>query len=80
MRYVVDLHLSIDENKTLQANEFHCSEENLVPKIHAWFHKIKMETGYRETIIEKVVINDKFDIAESVREYKVVIDDSWIPF
>jgi hypothetical protein len=80
MRYVVDLHLSIDENKTLQANEFYCSEGDLVPKIHSWIHKIKMETGYRETIIEKVLVNGEYDLVESVRNYRVVIDDSWIPF
>ncbi|NMH67302.1 hypothetical protein HF072_00595 [Bacillus sp. RO3] len=80
MRYVVNLYYSIDGNKTLQTNEFHCRKGDLVLKIHSWIRKIKMETGYRETSIEKVIVNEEYDIAETVRNYKVVIDDSWIPF
>ena len=80
MRYVIHLYLSIDGNKTLRAKEFYCGKGILVSKVHSWIREIKMETGYRDTIIERVLVNGEFDIAESVRKYKVKTDDSWIPF
>ena len=80
MRYLINLDLSIDGNRTSQANEFYCTKGGLVSKVHSWIREIKMETGYRVIIIERVLVNDEFDISESVRKFKVETDDSWIPF
>ena len=80
MRFVVNLHLDIDGNRTLINNEFFCDKKMLLPKIHSWLRDIKMETGYRKTIIEKVLVNSEHDIAEEVSKYKQPVKNEWLPF
>jgi hypothetical protein len=38
-----------------------------------------METGYRKTVVEKIILNGSEDIAEEIMKYKYDQDD-FLPF
>ncbi|WP_248892086.1 hypothetical protein [Bacillus methanolicus] len=63
-------------NKLMQSGSFTVKKVENIPSIaHEWIRKIKRETGYRPTRIEKVFLNSEKDITEEVR----AIDEAPIP-
>ncbi|AGK52054.1 hypothetical protein B1NLA3E_01350 [Bacillus sp. 1NLA3E] len=55
------------------------SEEDTPIVAYEWIQQIKMDTGFRKTIIEKVTWNEENDITEIVKQLMpIVVDD--LPF
>ncbi|WP_248892213.1 hypothetical protein [Bacillus methanolicus] len=66
----------LESNKLMQSESFTVKKVENIPSIaHEWIRQIKRETGYRDTIIEKVLVNNEEDITKEVRE----IDEAPIP-
>jgi hypothetical protein len=70
MKFHIDLYIVIDGNRLNQSNTFYCDRSVLVARVSEWFRKIKYDTGYRETVLESVMVNREFDIAEEVRRFR----------
>jgi hypothetical protein len=52
----------------MQSGSFTVMKEEDIPKIaYEWIRQIKRETGYRQTHIEKVIVDSEKDITEKVR-------------
>jgi hypothetical protein len=76
MRINLQVHLNVEDQKLAQSGSFVVRKESDIPKIaHDWIRKIKRETSYRDTYIEKVLVNSEKDITEEVRK----IDEAPIP-
>lgn len=80
MKYAVELMIVIDGNRMNCANTFYCGRSVLIAKVSNWVKEIIWEAGYRETKIERIIVNDNFDIAEEVNQWRVPVADTWIPF
>jgi hypothetical protein len=68
MRFNVQVDLNIEGNKLRQSNTIYCKEEILPEKIYEWIRTIKRETGYRDTVILRVIYDGEHDVTEVVRE------------
>jgi hypothetical protein len=69
MRVVIEVHLNIQGTKLLKAGDFNLKYNQSVPEFaYEWIRQIKRHTGYRPTIIEKVLVNGDQDITAQVRE------------
>jgi hypothetical protein len=79
MKFQVDLYVIIDGNRLNQSYTFYCDRSVLVDRVSEWLRKIKYDTGYRETVLERVMVNREFDIAEEVKTWRRPTD-KWIPF
>lgn len=55
-------------------------ETAIIKTAYEFISEIKSRTGYRETVIEKVIYDGKHDITELVRNYRPFVDDSILPF
>lgn len=76
MNVTIDLHLIIDGIRNALAGVFQVRRKEDIPLVaNNWIKQIKMETGYRPTVIERVIVNGDQDITEKVRE----IDEAPIP-
>lgn len=76
MRFKVDIHLNIDGAGMLTFRECNARNINeLAPVVYECIRSIKRETGYRHTVIHKVIVNSSDDITEQVR----AIDNKPIP-
>lgn len=83
MRINLQIHLNIEGNKSMSRGSFTVKREEDIPRIaYEWIRKIKRETGYRNTIIDKVIVNNEKDITDEVREIEQAqIDDELnLPF
>jgi hypothetical protein len=80
VKYHVDLYVAIDGNRLNQSNTFYCDRSVLVVRVSEWLRKIKYDTGYRETVLESVMVNREFDIAEEVRRYRGQLTKVFLPF
>jgi hypothetical protein len=79
VKFHIDLYVVIDGNRLNQSNTFYCDRSVLVDRASEWVRDIKHDTGYRETVLESVMINREFDIAEEVKNWRRPMD-YWIPF
>lgn len=56
-------------------------EEDIPALAYEWIKDIKKKTGYRKTVIDKVIANNEKDITEEVREINEApiphMDDFW---
>ncbi|MDE3840758.1 hypothetical protein C0966_15890 [Bacillus methanolicus] len=76
MKIKLTIHLDIEGNKLMRSGYFTARREEDIPGIaHEWIRQIKRETGYRNTVIEKVVYNGEQDITEKVQ----ALDKEHIP-
>lgn len=76
MNVTIDLHLSIDGIRNGMAGVFQIRRKEDIPvTAHNWIKQIKKETGYRPTVIERVIVNGDQDITEEVKK----IDEAPIP-
>jgi hypothetical protein len=80
VKFHVDLYVVIDGNRLNQSNTFYCDRSVLVDRVSEWFREIKYDTGYRETVLESVMINREFDIAEKVRSFRRQYKKVFLPF
>lgn len=88
MRVVIQTILNVEGNRGFRNGEFHVrdSEYKKDPDFavaivaYEWIQQQKRETGQRETIIEKVTWNDKYDITQIVREIEPVLPEDDLPF
>ncbi|MDE3841073.1 hypothetical protein C0966_17570 (plasmid) [Bacillus methanolicus] len=70
------VHFDIEGNKLMQSGTFTVRKEEDIPTVaYKWIQKIKRETGYRDTRIDKVIVNNEKDITEEVR----ALDEAPIP-
>ncbi|RBP01226.1 hypothetical protein [Rossellomorea aquimaris] len=77
--FEVEMHYLIDGHRNMSSNRFRCKRHELPCKISGWIKNIKMETGYRKTVVEKIILNGSEDIAEEIMSYKFDQDDL-LPF
>ncbi|MDE3837960.1 hypothetical protein C0966_00875 [Bacillus methanolicus] len=76
MKFKLTVHINIEGNKLLRTGSFSVRMVEDIPHVaHEWIRAIKKETGYRKTIIEKVIYNGDQDITEKVQ----AIDEAPIP-
>lgn len=68
MRVVLEIDLNIHGTKLRQGGEFNLRYNQSIPEFaYSWIQQTKRETGYRPTIIEKVILNGSEDITDQVR-------------
>lgn len=82
MRINLEIHHNIDGNRGMQAGSFNVRYKEDIPQLaFNWIKKIRYETGYRKTIIEKVIWNNEHDITEDVIALaKAPLPDDNLPF
>ncbi|WP_370225311.1 hypothetical protein [Cytobacillus sp.] len=88
MRVVIQTILNFEGNRGFRNGEFHVrdSEFKKDPNFavavvaYEWIQQQKRESGYRETIIEKVTWNEQNDITQIVREIEPVLPEDDLPF
>ncbi|CAN7380534.1 hypothetical protein [Rossellomorea sp. LjRoot5] len=73
--FEVEMHYLIDGHRNMSSNRFRCRRNELPGKISGWLKNIRMETGYRKTVVEKIILNGSEDIAEEIMNYKSDQDD-----
>jgi hypothetical protein len=68
MRVVIDVHLNIQGTRLSKGGEFNLRNNQSIPEFaYEWIKNIKHDTGYRPTVIEKVLSNGD-DITDQVNE------------
>jgi hypothetical protein len=76
MKIILTVHLDIEGQKLMQYGDFTARREEDISGIaYEWIQQIKRETGYRQTHIEKVIVDSEKDITEKVR----ALDEAPIP-
>jgi hypothetical protein len=76
MRINLQIHLDIEDQNVTRSGSFTVRKAEDIPEIaYEWIRQIKRETSYRDTHIEKVLVNSEKDITEEVRK----IDEAPIP-
>jgi hypothetical protein len=70
MKFNLNVVLNIEGTNVVQGGEFYAKRKEDIPGIaNEWIRKIKMDTGYRDTVIVEVLVNGETDITEEVRNY-----------
>lgn len=82
MRIILEIHLNIDGNRLSRAGEFRVRKaEEIAGVAHEFIQSTKHETGHRQTVIEKVILNSEHDITDLVLEIEnqpiQPLDDIW---
>ncbi len=82
MKIVLKVQLNIEGNRSTKGGEFNVRREEDIPQLaYDWVKYTKKETGYRKTIIEKVIWDEDNDITELVRQLdNAPIPDIDLPF
>lgn len=88
MKVILQTTLNIEGNRGFRTGEFSVpntefrKDPNFAVAIVAyeWIQQQMNETGHRETVIEKVIWNEKNDITQIVREIHPVIPEDTLPF
>lgn len=76
MRINLTIHLEVDGNRIRKEGSFTVRKEEDIPGFaYEWVKYTKKETGYRKTIIKKVILDNEHDITDHVRQ----LDDEHIP-
>jgi hypothetical protein len=69
MRFNLEVSLDIEGSKTFSRGNFTVQKNIDIPVVaYQYIKRIKRETGYRTTLIEKVKVNGSEDITEQVKE------------
>jgi hypothetical protein len=70
MKFNLNVVLNIEGTNVVQGGEFYAKrKEDIAGIANEWIRKIKMDTGYRDTVIVEVLVNSETDITEEVRNY-----------
>jgi hypothetical protein len=76
LRFNMEVHLIIEGTGTLSRGIFTARNKSEIANVaYQFIQNIKRETGYRTTLIHKVIIDGTKDITEEVKE----IDNRLIP-
>lgn len=76
MKVTIEVHLMINGIRNSLGGVFQVKRKEDIPRTaHNWIKQIKKETGYRPTVIERVVVEGDKDITDLVKE----IDEAPIP-
>lgn len=69
MRFNLEVHLVIEGTGMLARGSFAARNKGEIPKVaYEYIENIKRETGYRTTLIQKVMIDGTQDITEKIIE------------
>jgi hypothetical protein len=69
MKFNVDVHLKIDGTGMFSGGSFTARRKSDIPGVaHQYIQEIKRETGFRPTLIEKVMVNGSEDITDKVQK------------
>ncbi|MCM3727064.1 hypothetical protein M3226_15385 [Neobacillus cucumis] len=69
MEFNLEVHLNIDETGLLARGRFSARKREEMSNVaHQYIQSIKRETGYRKTLIEKVIVNGTEDITGEVKK------------
>jgi hypothetical protein len=69
MKFNLNVVLNIEGTNVVQGGEFYAKRKEDIPGIaYEWIRKIKMDTGYRNTVIVEVLVNGETDITDQVRK------------
>jgi hypothetical protein len=69
MKFNVEVHLKIDGTGMFSGGPFTARRKSDIPLVaHQYIQEIKRETGFRATLIEKVMVNGTEDITDKVTE------------
>lgn len=72
MQVHITIHLDIAGNKVMKRANFNINKEDDVVRVaYEFICQIKKETGFRDTVIEEVILNNKNDITESIRTFTI---------
>ncbi|MFE8704145.1 hypothetical protein ACFYKX_26615 [Cytobacillus sp. FJAT-54145] len=80
MRVNIQIHYNIEGSRGLTRGEFNLREQDIPKFAYDWIERIKRETGYRKTIIEKVIVDNDKDIKEEVMKIGDIISEDNLPF
>ena len=58
MNFNVEIKIRVDGIGIIQFNEFN-GKEKLVERIHKWIYEVHKQYGYREMVIEKILVNNE---------------------
>lgn len=68
MRITIQVDLNIEGIRSTLGGEFNLRYNESIPQFaYNWIKQIKKDTGYRNTIIEKVTLNGTDDITDKVK-------------
>jgi len=78
----LEIHHNIEGSRGVQAGSFDVRYKEDIPQLALnWIKRIKFNTGYRKTIIEKVIWNNEHDITKEVISLaNAPIPDDNLPF
>jgi hypothetical protein len=87
MKVVIETILNIEGNRGMRRGEFFVHDRDfktdanfsVAVVAYEWIQHQMKETGYRETIIEKVTWNENNDITEDVKRIRPIVKDN-LPF
>jgi hypothetical protein len=69
MYFNLEVHLCIEGTRMLSKGRFAARHKSEIPLLaYQVVRSIKRETGYRTTLIEKVIVNGTDDISEEVKK------------
>jgi hypothetical protein len=70
MRFNLNVVLNIEGTNVVQGGEFYAKKKEEIPSVaYEWIRKIKMATGYRDTEIVEVTVNEESNITEEVKNF-----------
>jgi hypothetical protein len=76
MEFNLEVQMKIGGTGVLSGGRFRAHNQKEIPKVaHQYIRQIKYDTGYRDTVIEKVTVDGTEDITSAVIE----IDTQAIP-
>lgn len=69
MEFMLDVYLRIEGSGVYSSGYFFARNKNEIPKVAFQFiQDNNRESGYREMVIEKVIVNGAEDITKAVKE------------
>ncbi|WP_160718681.1 hypothetical protein [Bacillus sp. USDA818B3_A] len=67
MEFNLEVHLIIEGTGLASRGRFTARNKHEIPNVaHQYIQSIKLETGYRRTLIEGVIVNGTIDITDEV--------------
>lgn len=87
MNILLETHLNIEGSRVMRRSNFKVNSKDFKNDpdftsaviAYEWIQEQKKETGFQDTIIEKVIYDNEYDITELVKKIRPVIYDD-LPF
>jgi hypothetical protein len=69
VKFILEVHLIIEGTRMVSSGPFKARNRNDIPRAaYQYIQEIKRETGFRTTVIEKVIIDGEEDITDKIKE------------